>query len=87
MPRQKKSSDELFVLVLEVDYQRVINNKSAGSFNSFILSKKDLLKKVKILNNADVNYRIFRLGYEVEITDNQQVNIVNSMHDWLKIKS
>lgn len=87
MPRQKKSSDELFVLVLEVDYQRVINNKSDGSFNSFILSKKDLLKKVKILNNADVNYRIFRLGYEVEITDNQQVNIVNSMHDWLKIKS
>lgn len=85
MPRQKKSPDELFFLVLEVDYQRVINDKSSGSFNSWILNKKDLLEKVRVLNNADVNYRIFRLGYEVEVTDNQQINIVNGMRDWLKV--
>lgn len=85
MPRQKKSPDELFSLVLEDDYQRVINDKSSGSFNSWILNKKDLLEKVRVLNNADVNYRIFRLGYEVEVTDNQQINIVNGMRDWLKV--
>lgn len=84
MPRQKKSPDDLFFLVLEVDYQRVINGKSAASF-CWILSKNNLIDKVKMLDDEGVNYRIFRLGYEVEVTDNQQINIVNGMRDWLKV--
>lgn len=84
MPRPKKTLDDLFFLVLEVDYQRIINDKSAGSFNSWILNKKNLLEKVRVFNNTDVNYRIFRLGYEVRVTDNGQIDIVTGMENWLR---